>query len=129
MCLPKILFSVFMFAFIFSLLLCYLAASISHLLTVAMKFSCFSSNEIHLPSSFSVIHVSVNIKNNVEKGTTLLFFSLSKSQGGRAIFFRCRGLPYLLIELFCIGIPVVPTAARSVYGHVITKFSGMDRFT
>ena len=77
MCLPKILFSVFMFAFIFSLLLCYLAASISHLLTVAMKFSCFSSNEIHLPSSFSVIHVSVNIKNNAEKGTNLLlFFSL-----------------------------------------------------
>ena len=78
MYLPKILFSVFMFAFIFSLLLCYLAASISHLLTAAMKFSCFSSNEIHLPSSFSVINVSVNIKNNVEKGTTLLslFFSL-----------------------------------------------------
>ena len=78
MYLPKILFSVFMFAFIFSLLLCYLAASISHLLTAAMKFSCFSSNEIHLPSSFSVIHVSVNIKNNVKKGMTLLslFFSL-----------------------------------------------------
>ena len=32
-------------------------------------------------SSFSVIHVSVNIKNNVEKDTTLLFFSLSKSLG------------------------------------------------
>ena len=64
--------------FIFSLLLCYLAASISHFLTAAMKFSCFSSNEIHLPRSFSVIHVSVNIKNNVEKGTALLslFFSL-----------------------------------------------------
>ena len=32
-------------------------------------------------SSFSVIHVSVNIKNNVEKDTTLLLFFLSKSPG------------------------------------------------
>ena len=53
------------------------AASISHFLTAAMKsVSCFSFNKIRLPSSFSVIHVSVNIKNNVEKDTTLLFFSL-----------------------------------------------------
>jgi len=41
------------------------------------------------------------------------------------------GLPYLLIELFYIGMPVVRTdgrsLARSVYGHVITKFSGMGR--
>ena len=55
----------------------HLAAGISHFLTAAMKFSCFSSNEIRLPSSFSVIHVSLNIKNNVEKDTTLLFFFLS----------------------------------------------------
>ena len=55
----------------------HLAASISHFLTAAMKsVSCFSFNKIRLPSSFSVIHVSVNIKNNVEKDTTLLFFSL-----------------------------------------------------
>ena len=40
-------------------------------------------------SSFSVIHVSVNIKNNVEKDTTLLLFFLSKSPGGHAISFRC----------------------------------------
>ena len=39
------------------------------------------------------------------------------------------GLPYLLIELFYIGMPVVRTVVRSVYGHVITKFSGMDRFS
>ena len=42
------------------------------------------------------------------------------------------GLPYLLIELFYIGMPVVRTAGlsggRSVYGHVITKFSRMGRF-
>ena len=32
-------------------------------------------------------------------------------------------LPYLLIELFFIGVPVMPTDGRSVCGHVITKFS------
>ena len=37
------------------------------------------------------------------------------------------GFPYLLIELFYIGMPVVRTDGRSVYGHVITKFSGMGR--
>ena len=36
-------------------------------------------------------------------------------------------LPYLLIELVNIGIPVVRTHGRG-YGHVvITKFSGMAR--
>ena len=54
--------------------------------TAAMKVTCFSSNEIRLPSSFSVVHVSLNIKNNVEKDTTLLRFS--------SVAF---GLPYLLI--------------------------------
>ena len=43
------------------------------------------------------------------------------------------GLPYLLIELFYIGVPVVRmdgrSVARVVYGHVITKFSRMGRFT
>ena len=69
-----------MFAFIFSLpgAHFHLAASVSHFLTAATKYSCFSSNEIRLPSSFSVIHVSVNIKTNVEKDTTC-FFSLKKS--------------------------------------------------
>ena len=86
-------------------------------------------------SSFSVIHVSVNIKNNVEKDTTLLLlFFLSKSSGGHAISYQIKpwvafGLPYLLIELFYIGMPVVRTDGRaggwSVYGHVITKFSRM----
>ena len=41
------------------------------------------------------------------------------------------GLPHLLIELFYIAMPVVRTdgrsLARSVYGHVITKFSRMGR--
>ena len=74
-------------------------------------------------SSFSVIHVSVNIKNNVEKDTTLLLFFLFKSPGGHAISFQIKPwvvfqLPYLLIELFYIGIPVVRmlgwSAGRSV---------------
>ena len=50
MCLSKILFPVFMFLFIFSVPLTFtlLAASKSHFLGAAMKFSCFSSNEIRL---------------------------------------------------------------------------------
>ena len=40
-------------------------------------------------------------------------------------------LPYLLIELFYIGMPVVRTdglsGGRTVKGHVITKFSRMGR--
>ena len=87
-------------------------------------------------SSFSVIHVSVNITNNVEKDTTLLFFFVSKSPGGRAISFQIKpwaafGLPYLLIDLFYIGVPVCGrTSGRAVgrkYGHVTTKISRMHR--
>ena len=84
-------------------------------------------------SSFSVIHVSVNIKNNVEKDTTLLLFFLSQSPGDHAISFQIKPwvalrLPYLLIELFCIGMHLVRTdsrGGRSVYGHLVTKFSRM----
>ena len=89
-------------------------------------------------SSFSVIHVSVNIKNNVEKDETKLLFFLSKSPGGHSISFQIKPrvafrLPYLLIDLFFIGIPVLRTDSRAfgrsggrpVYGHVITKFSRM----
>ena len=87
-------------------------------------------------SSFSVIHVIVNIKNDAEKDTALLLFFLSKSPGGHVISFQIKpwvlfGLPYLLIELFYIGMPVVwmdgRSGGRSVYGHVITKFSRMGR--
>ena len=57
-----------------------LAAGISHCLTAALIFMFFFLQNSSLPfsitrsSSFSVIQVSVNIKNNVEKDTTLLFF-------------------------------------------------------
>ena len=43
------------------------------------------------------------------------------------------GLPYLFIELFDIGMPVVRTdgrlVGRSVSGHAITKFSRMGSLT
>ena len=68
--------------------------------------------------------MSINIKNNLEKDTVLLFFSFS------SVAF---GLSYLLIEIFYIGVPVVRTDSRSVgravYVHVITKFSRMGRFS
>ena len=69
----------------------HLAANISHFLTAAMKFLCFSSNEIRLPSSFSVILMSVNIKNNVERRdfVVVVVFLSPKVSGGHAIFFRC----------------------------------------
>ena len=55
----------------------------------------------------------------------MLFF-LSKSPGGQAF-----GLPYLLIELFYIGLwwgrTVGRSVGRSVYCHLITKFSRMGR--
>ena len=71
-------------------------------------------------SSFSVIHVSVNIKNNVEKDTEMLLFFLSKSPGSQAISFQPA------VELFYIGMPVVRTGGRAG-GHVTTKISRMHR--
>ena len=60
------LFTLFSLPLIFTLV----TASIFHFLTTAIKFSCFSSNEIGLcllfisrSSSFSVIHVNLKIKN------------------------------------------------------------------
>ena len=60
-----------------------LAASISRCLTAALNFHVFLATKsvslfsITCSSSFSVIHVSVNMKNNVDKDTTLLLFFLS----------------------------------------------------
>ena len=126
MCLPNILFRVFMFAFIFHCRsfspCCPLAFLIfSPPLWISMFFFLRNSSplfSITRSSSFSVIHVSVNIKNNAEKDTTLLLFFLSKSPGGHAISFQIKpwvafGLPYLLIELFYIGMPVVQTDGRA----------------
>ena len=82
MCLPKILFPVFMFAFIFhcrSFSPCWPLAFliVSQPLLIFMFFFLQNSSLVfshQLQLSFSVIHVRVNIKNNVEKDTTLLFF-------------------------------------------------------
>ena len=144
MCLPNILFPVFMFAFIFhcrSFSPCWPLAFLifSPPLWISMFFFLRNSSplfSITRSSSFSVIHISVNIKNNAEKDTTLLLFFLSKSPGGHVISFQIKpwvafGLPYLLIELFYIGMPVVRTDGRlhdcSVYGHMTTKFPRMSR--
>ena len=68
--------------FYFSLLLIFtlLVASITHFLTAALnsKFfflrNSFPLFSITRSSSFSVVHVNVNIKNNAEKDTTMLLF-------------------------------------------------------
>ena len=59
-----------------------------------------------------------NKENNAEKYTTLLC-CLSKSPGGHVISFQIKtwvafGLPYRLIEIFYIGMPVVQTDGRSL---------------
>ena len=133
MCLPNILSPVFMFAFIFhcrSFSPCWPLAFLifSPPLWISMFFFLRNSSplfSITRSSSFSVIHVSVNIKNNAEKDTTLLLFFLSKSPGGHAISFQIKPwvafwLPYLLIELFYIGMPVVRTDGRAVGRCTVT---------
>ena len=82
MCLPNILFPVFMFASIFhcrSFSLCWPLAFLifSPPLWIFMFFFLQNSSplfSITRSSSFSFTHVSVNIKNNAEKDTTLLVF-------------------------------------------------------
>ena len=140
MCLPNILFPVFMFTFIFHC--CSfspwrpLAFLIFSHFSISMFFFLRNSSRlfsITRSSSFSVIHVSVNIKNNAEKDTTLLLFFLSKSPGGHVISFQIKpwagfGLPYLLIELFTlVCLWCRRTVGRAMYGHVITNFSRMGR--
>ena len=72
------------FYFSLPLIFTLLAASISYCLTADLNFHVFFfpknsslSFSITRSSSFSVIHVSVNIKNNIERDTTLLLFFLS----------------------------------------------------
>ena len=131
MCLKKILFPVSMFAFIFSLpgAHFYLAASISHFLTAATKYSCFSSNEIRLPSSFSVIQVSVNIKTNVQKDTACFFFFFSQKVravmrfSSVALIWVAMALDWVILYWCACGADWPSVArARAVYCHPITKF-------
>ena len=129
MCLPNnILFPVLMFAFISdcrSFSPCWPLAFLIFSTPLWISMFFFPCNSwgplfsITHSSSFSVIHVSVNIKNNAEKDTTLLLFFLSKSPGGHVIPFQIKpwvafGLPYLLIELFYIGMPVMRTDGRAL---------------
>ena len=135
MCLRNILFPVFMFTFffffffslalIYTLLVapCWPLAFLIFLppLWIFMFFFLRNSSplfSITRSSSFFVIHLSVNIKNNVEEDTALLLFILSKSPGGHAISFQIKPwvafeLLYLSIELFYIGMPVVRVDGRS----------------
>ena len=138
MCLPNILFPVFMFAFIFhcrSFSPCWPLAFliVSQPLWIFMFFFLQNSSllfSITRSSSFSVIHVSVNIKNNVEKDTTLLFFFLSKSPGGHVKTLSCIwvAIPvdWVILHWYACG-GDGRSLALSVYGHVITKLSRMCR--
>ena len=104
MCLPNILFPVFIFAFIFhcrSFSPCWPLAFLifSPPLWISMFFFLRNSSplfSITRSSSFSVIHVSVNIKNNAEKDTTLLLFFLSKTPGSHVISFQIKPIELLL---------------------------------
>ena len=133
MCLPNILSPVF-FAFIFhcrSFSPCWLLAFliVSQPLWIFMFFFLQNSCLLFLitpSSSFSQI--------TAKKTRFCCCFFLSKSPGGHANSFQIKPwvafwLPYPLIELFYIGMPVVQTdgraGGRSVYGHVVTKFSRM----
>ena len=130
MCLPNILFRVIMFAFIFHCRLFSLCWPLAFLIfspPLCLPRNLFPLFLMTRSSSFFVIHVSVNVKNNAEKYTTLLLFFLSKSPGGHVISFHlgCHTgwLRYFtLVSLWC-----EQTLAPSVYGHVITKFPRMGR--
>ena len=133
MCLPNILFLVFMFAFIFhcrSFSPCWPLAFLifSPPLWIPMFFFLRNSSplfSVTRSSSFSVIPVNVNIKNNAERDTTLFLFFLSKSPGGHVISIQIKpwvafGFSYLLIELFYIGMPVVRSIAHSLARCTVT---------
>ena len=143
MCLPNILSPVLIFAFVFHcrsfspcgpLAFLILSPPLWSFMFFFLQHSSLVFSVTH-SSSFSVIHVSVNIENNVEKDETLLLFFLSKSPGGHSISFQIKPwvafrLPYLMVELFYIGIlwcgwPLGRSGGEPVYGHMITKFSRM----
>ena len=81
-------------------------------------------------SSFSVIHVRIDIKNYVDKVSTFFIFFLSKCPGSNAIshqkHLELLLVSYLLIELFNIGMPVTRAEGRTT-GRTVTwlpKFLG-----
>ena len=133
MCLPNILFPVFMFAFIFhcrSFSPCWPLAFL--ILSPPLWLSMFFSYEFSITRSrsFSVIHVSVHIKKERRKRKD---FFLSKSPGDHVISFQKNlelhfgSYTYWLSYFTLVCLWCGRTVARSVYGHVITKFAGMGR--
>ena len=89
--------SLFWLPLIFTLV----ASSISHFLTAAIKFSCYSSNEIGLlcffisgSSSFFLSTQIKTLKLSRKKESALLLlllFFISKSSGGYVMYRRTRG--------------------------------------
>ena len=92
-------------------------------------------------SSVSVIHVRVNIRNNVKKGTTFslsLSLSLSKRPGGHAIVRPNKTLSYIWVTIpvdwvilhwWCLWCG--RTGDRAVgrtYGNVTTQEPGLPKF-
>ena len=103
-----------------------LGASISHFLTAALNFHVLRNSS----PLFSMTRSGSQslLKNKAEKDMTLLLFFLSKSPGAHVISSQIKpwvafGFPYLSIACGAYG----RSLARSVYGHVITKFSEMGR--
>ena len=127
MCLPNILFPVFMFAFIFhcrSFSPCWPLAFliVSQPLWIFMFFFLQNSSllfSITRSSSFSVIHVSVNIKNNVEKDTTLLLFKFSFLLSGQP----CDFFPNKTLSCISVAIPI-DSIIFHWYTCVADKLSG-----
>ena len=130
MCLPNILSPVFMFAVIFhcrSFSPCWPLAFlfVSQSLWIFMFF--FLQNWSLM---FSTTGSSSFFQITSKKTRFRCCFFFLKVLAAMRFFFQIKpwvtfGLPYLLIELFYIGMPVVQTDGRSVYGHEITKFSPM----
>ena len=116
MCSPKILLLVVLFAFIFSLLLIFtfLAAGISHFLIAAMKFPCCSSNKICLLFFHHSLFLCYPLESKHQKypRKRLDFVVVfSNSPCSHAISCQIKpwvafGLPYLMIELFHVGVRV-----------------------
>ena len=106
------------------------AASISHFLTAAITFSCYSSNEIGLPffisgaSSFSVIHgyADFTVKSKKIIGFVAVVFFISKS--GYAIY--CRNAQVLEMQNFIPAYMKGWTYVRTPYGRFSQNQNFLD---
>ena len=112
MCLPKILFPVFMFAFIFSLPLIFIRP---------LAFLIFSpplcNFYVFLPMKFlSFVFTRFSSKKMSEKTRLCCCCCcccfLLKGRAAMRFSSVAFGLPYLLMRFFCIGVPMVRTDVR-----------------